>query len=137
MQGLKLRLRLGSASAVPLIFLMLLSGCSDWTASGSTDNVPRAEMIGDPETGRRLIAEIGCGSCHLIPGIADANGLVGPPLDHIARRKYLAGLLRNTPETMVSWIRNPQTYVPGNAMPDMGLSEEEARQITAYLYTLE
>jgi cytochrome c1 len=38
---------------------------------------------------------------------------------------------------MVTWLRDPQEIVPGNAMPDMGLSEEQARDITAYLYTLD
>jgi cytochrome c1 len=62
---------------------------------------------------------------------------VGPPLDHMGRRVFIAGLLRNTPENMVRWLRFPQRIVPGNAMPDMGLTERQARDITAYLYTLE
>jgi len=92
--------------------------------------------IGDPELGRATIVEIGCGTCHEIPGIRGAIGRVGPPLTGIAVRGYLAGVLRNTPAAMVHWIRFPQSVVPGNAMPDMGLSEEEARNVTAYLYTL-
>ena len=72
----------------------------------------------------------------MIPGIDNARGLVGPPLDHMGRRIFIAGLLRNTPDNLVSWLRDPQAVVPGNAMPDMGLSDEQARDITAYLYTL-
>jgi cytochrome c1 len=45
-------------------------------------------------------------------------------------------MLRNTPDNLTRWVRNPQQIVPGNAMPDMGLSEAEARDVTAYLYTL-
>jgi cytochrome c1 len=37
---------------------------------------------------------------------------------------------------MIAWLQNPQAIVPGNAMPNMGLSEPDARDITAYLYTL-
>ena len=62
---------------------------------------------------------------------------VGPPLDHMGKRIFVAGLLRNTPANMVTWLLDPQAIVPGNAMPDMGLSEEQARDITAYLYTLD
>lgn len=93
--------------------------------------------IGDPEQGAILIDEVGCGSCHMIPGIDAAEGLVGPPLDHMGKRIFIAGLLRNTPANMMTWLRDPQAVVPGNAMPDMGLSETQARHITAYLYTLD
>ena len=91
---------------------------------------------GDPERGAAEIRDIGCGSCHTIPGIAGADGLVGPPLNFISRRIYLAGVLRNTPENMMAWLQNPQKFVPGNAMPNMNLSEEQSRNIAAYLYTL-
>ena len=89
------------------------------------------------EEGAALIKEVGCGGCHQIPGIGAADGLVGPPLDHMARRIYIAGLLRNTPDNMVTWLMHPQKIVPGNAMPDMDLNTRQARAITNYLYTLE
>ena len=54
----------------------------------------------------------------------------------MARRIFIAGLLRNTPDNMMTWLRNPQAVSPGNAMPDMALDEDQARDITAYLYTL-
>jgi cytochrome c2 len=91
---------------------------------------------GDPARGAAEIRYVGCGSCHMIPGIAGADGLVGPPLDFISRRIYIAGVLRNTPQNMMAWLQNPQKFVPGNAMPNMNLSEEQSRNITAYLYTL-
>ncbi|MBG0799841.1 hypothetical protein IYX23_19405 [Methylocystis sp. L43] len=68
--------------------------------------------------------------------IAGADGLVGPPLDFISRRIYLAGVLCNTPQNMMAWLQDPQKFVPGNAMPNMNLSEEQSRNITAYLCTL-
>ena len=95
-----------------------------------------ASAIGDAASGARAISDLGCGGCHVIPGIAGARGLVGPPLNQMGRRIYVAGLLRNTPDNMVTWLRDPQRIVPGNAMPNMGLNEEQARNITAYLYTL-
>lgn len=114
-----------------LAALLALAGCDEAGVA------PRFAQIGDPERGAAYIEQIGCGSCHMIPGIDGAQGLVGPPLDYMGKRVFIAGLLRNTPANMVTWLLDPQEIVPGNAMPDMGLSEEQARDITAYLYTLE
>jgi cytochrome c2 len=111
--------------------LLALGGCDE--AGVAT----RFADIGSPERGALYIAQVGCGSCHKIPGIDGAEGLVGPPLDHMGKRIFIAGLLRNTPANMVTWLRYPQQVVPGNAMPDMGLNEGQARDITAYLYTLD
>jgi cytochrome c2 len=91
---------------------------------------------GDPQRGAQLITKYGCGSCHEVPGIPDANGLVGPPLDHFANRGYIAGVLPNSQTNLEKWIQHPQQVVPGNAMPDMGIDARDARDITAYLYTL-
>jgi cytochrome c2 len=107
---------------------LLVAACSD---SGTDPRVG-----GSAEAGAAHIAAFGCGGCHRIPGIPGADGLVGPPLDMMARRVYVAGLLRNTPDNMVRWITDPQSIVPGNAMPNMGITAAQARDITAYLYTL-
>lgn len=120
--------RAAPLAAVAVLLPLLLIGCRDHARG--------AESEGDPEQGRALIGKVGCGTCHTIPGFDGANGLVGPPLDHMASRVYIAGVLRNTPDDMVTWLRNPQSVVPGNAMPNFGLSEEQARDIAAYLYTL-
>jgi cytochrome c1 len=92
---------------------------------------------GDPKRGKEEIRHHGCSACHSIPGVPGANALVGPPLDHMASRSYVAGTLPNTSDNMRAWILHPQKIKPKNAMPDVGLSEDEARDITAYLYTLE
>ena len=91
---------------------------------------------GDARRGHTLVAQFGCGGCHTIPGIAGAHGNVGPPLTRIGDRIFIAGVLRNTPENLVHWVQHPQQVVPGNAMPEMGISEAQARDIASYLYTL-
>lgn len=91
---------------------------------------------GSARRGVQRIAQFGCPACHSIPGVKNADGNVGPPLNRIGERTYIAGMLRNTPANLVRWIREPQAVVPGNAMPNMGISEAEARDIAAYLYTL-
>ena len=61
---------------------------------------------------------------------------VGPPLGRIATREYIAGMLPNTPANMVRWLRHPAEVNPRTAMPDLGVTERDARDMAAYLYTL-
>lgn len=91
---------------------------------------------GDREQGRSLARDFGCGTCHRIPGIGGANGMVGPPLEGWAQRHYIAGALNNSPSNLVSWIMDAQQVEPGTVMPDLGVREEEAWDIAAYLYSL-
>jgi len=91
---------------------------------------------GSPVRGRELVLRYGCGSCHTIPGVQRANGLVGPPLGGIGSRVYVAGVLQNTPDNLVLWIRNPRGVDPLTAMPSLNIGEDDARQIAAFLYTL-
>jgi cytochrome c len=91
---------------------------------------------GDPAAGKVVIQKHGCGACHAIPGVPGANGTVGPALSGLAQRTYLAGRLPNSPDNLMRWVRHPQEVEQGNAMPELGVSEEDARHIAAYLYTL-
>jgi cytochrome c1 len=92
---------------------------------------------GNPYRGKLLIQQYGCGGCHEIPGVDGANAVVGPPLTHIANRVYIAGKVANTPQNMQLWIINPQRIDPKNAMPNLGVTSPDSRDITAYLYTLQ
>lgn len=92
---------------------------------------------GDPDAGRADIAARPCGGCHEIPGIAGAKGKVGPPLTGFAGRIYIGGRLSNTPDNLVQWLEDPHTVDPQSAMPPMGVGDKEARDIAAYLYTLQ
>ncbi|RKH43077.1 cytochrome c [Corallococcus sp. AB049A] len=91
---------------------------------------------GDVERGKEALRHYGCGGCHVIPGVPGATGQVGPSLEGIALRTYLAGRLQNAPENMVRWVQHPQSIEPGNAMPELGVKDGDARDIAAYLYTL-
>jgi cytochrome c len=122
--------------ALPALTLaLLLAACG---AREARD--PRQPLLyvadGDPRQGRMLLRQHGCVSCHLIPGVRGASGLVGPPLVHWSRRSYIAGSLPNTPDHLVPWIMRPQALQRDTAMPDMGVSEADARHMAAYLYTL-
>jgi cytochrome c len=91
---------------------------------------------GDVVRGRRLLTDYGCHSCHTIPGIREAKATVGPPLTDWADRHYIAGALSNTPENLILWIQYPQSIEPGTVMPDMGVTDQDARDVAAYLFTL-
>lgn len=72
----------------------------------------------------------------MIPGVPGARGLVGPPLGDVVSRVYVAGVLNNTPDNLVRWISDPKAIDERTAMPNVGVSESEARDIAAYLYSL-
>lgn len=92
--------------------------------------------LGDAVAGRQALQQYLCVTCHTIPGIVGANQHVGPPLAGIAGRPYIAGVLPNTPANMLRWLRDPTEVTPMTAMPDLGVSEQDARDIAAFLYTL-
>lgn len=111
---------------------LVIGGCSS-----PGNQVPgAASYLGDPNRGAQLIGSYGCGSCHVVPGVNGANGLVGPPLTDFGLRSYIAGVLPNNADNLQHWIRDPQAVVPGNAMPDLGVTQVDARDIAAYLLQL-
>lgn len=114
-----------------VLLAVLLAGCHP-----QDDQTARELTGGDPRAGEDAIARYGCGGCHEIPGVDNATGLVGPSLAKIADRTTLAGQLPNQPDNMLLWIKDPQSAAPGTLMPDMNVTDEDARDIAAYLYTL-
>lgn len=102
------------------------------TSCGGKNETPVAGA--DPDRGRGVIVGYGCGACHVIQGIPEANGTVGPSLASYSQRRYVAGELPNTIENTVRWIMNPPEVHPETVMPDLGLTERQARDVAAYLY---
>lgn len=99
---------------------------------------PREPQLEEPDAkrGRTALQQYACVACHRVPGVTGPQAHVGPPLEGIASRKMLGGVLPNTAENMVRWIRAPQQAAPLTAMPALGVSERDARDIAAYLATL-
>jgi cytochrome c1 len=83
-----------------------------------------------------IISQQACGACHHIPGVDGAEGTAGPPLDHFASQPMIASRLPNRPDALERFLLAPETVVKSGAMPNMALSQTQARQIAAYLYTL-
>jgi cytochrome c1 len=121
-----------------LIWLIVLAGTAGLAACGQDARgiALMAAAGGDAAQGRQAIRAYGCGACHVIPGVPGARGAVGAPLTEFARRQYIAGALPNTPENLIAWLRNPQAIEPGTAMPNLNVSEVDARNLAAYLATL-
>ena len=114
-----------------LLALAALPGCR-----GGDDPARRevlASVRGDARRGEAALAAYGCGSCHVIPGIRQARGKVGPPLTDFVHRTYIAGNVFNTPNNLAAWIRRPDSVEPGTVMPTLGVGEQEAHDISAYL----
>ena len=90
----------------------------------------------DPARGRLALYQYACSACHTIPGITGSSPNVGPSLAGLASRNMVAGRLTNTPDNLVQWLRHPQAIKPLSAMPDLGVTEPDARDMAAYLATL-
>jgi mono/diheme cytochrome c family protein len=101
-----------------------------------TASAPLPAAAPDAVRGKEAISQYACATCHQIPGIVGANAPVGPPLKEIGTRGFIAGVLPNTPQNMARWLRHPQAVNPKSAMPDLGVTERDARDIAAYLATL-
>jgi cytochrome c len=127
--------RLDSFGCVAISLLVsAVAACQEH--SSTTVSTPRIAAA-DTDRGSQLIASYGCGACHQVPGVDGADGVVGPPLSQFARRVYVAGMVRNTPDNLMDWLKDPQSIVPGNAMPNLGVTTRDARDMAGYLYTLQ
>ena len=119
----------------PTAYQQLMAGRRDERCN-IDEQQSAGNLAGDARRGRSAVSQYGCNGCHRIPGITGAEVNVGPPLAGIARRQLLAGQIANTPEAMARWIRNPQAVDALTAMPNLGVTEADARDIAAFLATL-
>ena len=114
-------------------FVALLSAACRESEGPRPPSVP----AGDARLGRLALDRHDCGVCHVIPGIGHSPGQVGPSLEGFARRPHLAGKFPNHPQLVTRWIMDPPAMAPRTAMPAVGVPEEEARDMGAYLFTLQ
>lgn len=120
------------------ILVMVVAYVFARSASGGISVASEVRVEGgNAANGPELLRSYGCVTCHTVDGVRLADGKVGPPLTGVADRAMLAGQLENTPANLIHWIRFPQEVDPGTGMPDLGVSEPHARDIAAYLYSLE
>jgi cytochrome c len=116
-----------------VIPLLLLTSCGSSVRANPSHEIPNS----DPDRGRQAMVQYGCIACHTTPGVTRANATVGPPLTGWANRASIAGQFPNTPEYLIPWLQHPQQLIPGSIMPDAGVPESVAHDMSAYLYTLQ
>lgn len=121
--------------AISVVLTLLFTGCDRLTHT-EVQRAARLTVGGNARLGQTEIRKYGCNTCHQISGISSAKGLIGPPLDGISGRYYIAGELPNTPDNLMLWIQHPRQVEAHTAMPEMGVTEQDSRDIAAYLYTL-
>jgi cytochrome c2 len=112
-----------------LLALAWLAGCDGAGKAGRVD--------GDPQRGRLALTQYACRACHQIPGVTGSDVHVGPSLKGLAGKRFIARDLPNTPANLARWIRDPHAIDPSTAMPALGVNETDARDIVAYLMTLD
>lgn len=132
------RTRWISIGAMVIALLAMLAAFAWWQ-----QRIDRAEDEANRATGGIAARAIpimtanGCAGCHIITGVPGAQGLVGPRLDaSLASRVYIGGVVSNNPDNMIRWIRSARQVNPRSAMPSTDISEQQARDIAAYLYAL-
>ena len=130
---LALRKHALGSTVILALTAILLSGCT----GGQQPRRIAVATGGVPGVGRQVIAKYHCGECHTIPGIRGAHGVFGPPLNAMGRRTYIAGQIPNAPDNLVHWIMEPTSLKPQTAMPDLNIPEQQARDVAAYLYSLQ
>ncbi len=112
---------------------LILVGCAIGAVPQTSERVPG----GNPQRGQHALAAYGCGACHVIPGVPAARGQVGPPLTGLGQRTIIAGRLHNDANNVIAWVQHPQSIAPGVDMPELGVTDGDARDIAAYLLNLE
>jgi sulfur-oxidizing protein SoxX len=117
--------------------LWLLAATALLCACADKSGAPRQLAGADPKRGLAEMERVGCAACHDIPGITWPRGTVGGSLKGVGGRALLAGRHPNQPDVMTRWIRDAPSLSPGTAMPAMPVNDTQARDIAAYLYTLD
>lgn len=111
--------------------------CAAVLASGCAKEEPVSRVAGgDPERGRLLVQQYQCAACHFIPEVQGPNGDAGPSLESMGRLSYIAGSIPNQPENMIRFLQNPPAVKPGTLMPALGITDDEARHMAAFMYSL-
>jgi len=129
------KLVLGAVAGL-LILVLIVAAVWEYARERTQLRAHAAAITGgDPRRGEAMFIQYGCGGCHALKNVRTATGTVGPPLDGVALRVIIGGRLSNNPTNMQRWIRDPQHVAPGTAMPDLSVGEDDARDITAFLYT--
>jgi cytochrome c oxidase subunit 2 len=127
-----------------MAFTVVVESQADYDAWLAHEKLPAANIPSSDqlvEQGKQVFFTAGCVGCHTITG-AELNGVqalgtVGPNLTHVGSRTGLAGeVLTQTQANIAKWVHNPQKVKPGTLMPNLGLTDDQANAVAAYLESL-
>lgn len=117
------------------LLVLWLACIASFACCGCTSASGKDQLSAAHRSAPVLMIQYGCPTCHVIPNVPGAVGKVGPSLDSVAQRSYIAGVLPNSPSNLERWVMHPQSIHPGTAMPDMGVTQSDAQTIAAFLQT--
>jgi len=105
-----------------------------WRQSQTQQGLPPASDV--EKRGQQVFFAATCVMCHAING-TPAGSNIGPNLTHVGSRHMIgAATLENTRDHMAQWIKDSQTFKPGNRMPQNNLSEADLQSLVDYLQSL-
>ena len=113
----------------------MLACASLMACDGPPDGTPTLSDA-SVANGLQLVVDKGCAACHTFPDVKWPRGGLGPALEGFGRQGLIAGRLPNQPGMLMQFVRRAPALVPGTAMPAIWMTDEEARDVTAYLLTL-
>lgn len=92
---------------------------------------------GDAARGLSAVSARACGGCHLAEGepLGDVDAVEG--LARTLAPDLAVAAQRFRPDMLVDWLMNPASIHPGTRMPAQGIERDEAKDIAAWLRTLE
>ncbi|HEX6160941.1 MAG TPA: c-type cytochrome [Thermoanaerobaculia bacterium] len=104
---------------------------------GTTAGAGAAAGGGNAQKGLALIGQYGCNTCHIIPGVEGPQGTLGPSLAKTGSQgTIVGGKVAITPTVLAQYIQDPASIYPQSTMPPLGMPDNEAQDIAAYLLTL-
>jgi cytochrome c oxidase subunit 2 len=127
-----------------MAFTVVVQSQQDYDAWLAHNKMPAVDIPSSDQLakqGQQVFFTAGCVGCHTIEGM-EVNGVkalgdVGPNLTHVGSRTAIAGeVLPLTQENLAKWVHNPQAVKPGTLMPNLGLTQEQANQVAAFLEAL-
>jgi cytochrome c oxidase subunit II len=105
-----------------------------WRQNQTQEAVAAASDV--QKRGQQVFFSSTCVMCHAING-TPAGSNVGPNLTHVGSRHMIAAAtLVNTSDHMAQWIKDSQTFKPGNKMPQNNLSDADLQALVEYLQSL-
>lgn len=96
---------------------------------------PRGSFAGGSASrGKDLFEAVGCQACHVAGGFTSVRDERGTSYD-VAPELTRVGSKVN-PDWLFDWLKNPRHYNPTTRMPSLRLTDDEARNLVAYLMSM-